>query len=107
MKMILAIVNADDAPSVIKNLTKNNFQVTRLATSGGFLMAVNVTILIGVEPERVEEAIGVIRKYSKSRKQIMPTSTEIGIGMSSTFPLEVSVGGATVFVLDVDQFEKL
>jgi uncharacterized protein YaaQ len=107
MKLVMAIINSDDAHTVIKNLTKAGFQVTRLATTGGFLMVGNVTIIVGVDEEKVDEAIGIIRNYSKSRTQIVPASSVMGMGISTAFPLEVTVGGATVFVMDVEKFEKL
>lgn len=107
MKLIMAIVNHDDTHHVTKNLTHAGFQVTRLATTGGFLMAGNTTILVGVDDDKVDSAISIIREFSHSRKQLIPTTSELGIGFYPTMPIEVTVGGATVFVLDVDRFEKM
>lgn len=107
MKLVMAIVNSDDAQSVIKKLTKAGFQVTRLATTGGFLMVGNVTIIMGVDEGKVDEAIEVIRNHSKCRSQVVPASSVMGMGISTAFPLEVTVGGATVFVMDVEKYEKL
>jgi len=109
MKLVIAIVNHDDANLVTQALAKGGFSSTKLPTTGGFLMAGNVTILIGVEDERVEEVINIIHEHSHSRKQIIPASYPMG--MQSNFCLtpsmEVTVGGATVFVLDVERFERL
>lgn len=107
MKLIMAIVNHDDAHHVIKFLNKGGFQVTKLATTGGFLMSGNVTVICGVEDDKVEECLGVIRECSHSRKQIIPTTSELGLGFYPTMPIEVTVGGATIFVMDVDKFEKV
>lgn len=107
MKLIVAIVNNEDASLVLSELTKGGFSVTKLSTSGGFLRAGNVTFLIGVEEERIKDALSVIEEFSSQRKQMTPiNSTYIGDSML-TVPVEVSVGGATVFVLDVEQFYKL
>ena len=59
MKMILGILNTDDAPVVIQHLNKAGYFVTRLTTSGGFLRAGNATILVGVEVEKVQAVIGL------------------------------------------------
>ena len=67
----------------------------------------NVTILIGVDEDKVQTVIDIISQYSKSRKQIIPTTAEAGISFYPTMPVEVVVGGATVFVLNVERFEKL
>ena len=67
MKMIIAILNADDASTVVQNLMKNGFSVTKLSTTGGFLRAGNVTVLIGVDNSKVQEVIDIISTYSKSR----------------------------------------
>ena len=107
MKLILAIVSSDDSSMVSSALTKNNFSVTKLATTGGFLMSGNTTFLIGTEDENVDKAISVIGEHSKKRKQKIPSSASYGLGMYTSFPVEVTVGGATIFVLDVEQFKKL
>ena len=74
MKLILAIINHDDANTVTQALTKKGFSSTKLATTGGFLMAGNVTILIGVDEEKVQTVIDIIREHSHSRKQMIPTT---------------------------------
>ena len=107
MKLIFAIVSNDDSSKVSKELTKNRFSVTKLATTGGFLMAGNTTFIIGTEDERVDEAIEIIGKHSKKRTQMVPSSASYGVGMYSAFPVEVQVGGATIFVTNVERFEKL
>ena len=106
-KMIIAIINSDDASAVIQNLMKNHYSVTKLASSGGFLRSGNVTILLGVNAEAVQNAIDIITHYSKSRKQIIPSTFEAGAYIDTSLPFQVTVGGATIFVLDVERFEKV
>ena len=107
MKMLLAIINYDDSQSVIAALTKEGLSVTRLATTGGFLKSGNVTVLIGLDESRLDDAFQIIRDHCRKRKQIVPTTTELGMGFFPTMPVQVEVGGATVFVLGVERFEKL
>ncbi len=107
MKMVMAIINADDANTVVSNLTKAGFSSTKLATTGGFLKTGNTTILIGIDDEKLEDVLEIIKKHSHSRKQLVPATSEFGIGMIPTVPVEVSVGGATIFVMDVERFEKI
>jgi len=107
MKMLLAIINYDDSQSVINKMMQSGFSVTKLATTGGFLKAGNVTILAGLEEDRLDEAFSIIREHCRKRKQILPTTTELGMGFYPAMPVQVDVGGATVFVLDVERFEKL
>lgn len=107
MKLIFAIVNNDDSASVAGNLTKEGFQITKLATTGGFLLSGNTTFIIGTEDEKVDKAIEIIDQFSKKRKQMVPSSASYGLGLYASFPVEVTVGGATVFVTDVEQFRKL
>ena len=68
MKLIIAIINHDDAKAVTNALTQNGFSSTKLATTGGFLMAGNVTVLVGVDEEKVQAVIDIIREHSHSRK---------------------------------------
>ncbi len=107
MKLVLAIVSNDDSSIVSSALNKENFQVTRLATTGGFLRAGNTTLIVGVEDERLDRCLEIIGKECKKRTEVVPSSASYDIGRYASFPVEVPVGGATVFVLDVDQFYKL
>ena len=107
MKLIIAIVNRDDASAVTQALTKKGFSSTKLSTTGGFLMAGNVTILIGVDEERVQTVIDIIKEQSHSRKQMIPTTTEMSYGYYPSMPVEVVVGGATIFVVDIERFERV
>ena len=107
MKLILAIVSNDDSTSVSAALNRENYSVTRLATTGGFLRSGNTTIIVGTDDEKVEHAIEIIASESKRRTEIVPSTASYDIGRYASFPVEVQVGGATIFVLDVDQFIKL
>lgn len=107
MKMIMAIVSGDDSSAVSAALTKAKFSVTKLATTGGFLMSGNTTFLIGVNDDQVNDVIETIAKHSKKRKQMIPGNNSFDVGMYSAFPVEVTVGGATVFVMNVERFEKV
>ena len=111
MKLVLAIVQDDDAIDLIEELTDKDYRVTKLATTGGFLKSGNTTLMIGVEEKEVKNLINVIEDVCKRRKEMVPTSTPNTIGTNTgmyvPYPIEVEVGGATIFVLDVDQFYKV
>ena len=107
MKMIMAVVSGDDSNAVSAALTKARFSVTKLATTGGFLMSGNTTFLIGVDDDKVSKVIDIIAKHSKKRKQMVPSAGMVDVGMYSAFPVEVTVGGAIVFVMNVERFEKV
>ena len=70
-------------------------------------MAGNVTILVGVDEEKVQTVIDIIREHSHSRRQMIPSTTEMSYGYYPSMPVEAVVGGATIFVLDVEQFKKV
>lgn len=110
MKLIIAIVQDEDSSRLLSNLMQRGIGVTKLATTGGFLKAGNTTLLIGVDESRLDETIHAIEEVCKSRKQLTAASTTpsgISGGTYAPFPVEVTVGGATLFVLSVDQFMKL
>ncbi len=109
MKLIIAIVQDEDASRLVGKLMDAGYGVTKLATTGGFLRAGNTTLLVGVDDNKFDGAMAVIEKVCKSRKQMAtaPTSMAGVSGAYSPYPIEVMVGGATVFVLSVDQFIKL
>ncbi|NLZ36168.1 MAG: transcriptional regulator [Clostridiales bacterium] len=107
MKLIIAIINNDDANIVNSNLSKNGFFVTKIASTGGFLMNGNSTFLIGVQNEEVDTCIEIIGKYSKKRVQQAPVSMSYTGQPYASFPAEVVVGGATIFVIDVENFQRV
>ena len=107
MKLIIAIVQDEDAARLVSNLMNEGYSVTKLATTGGFLMAGNMTLLIGTEDERVDDCIKVISRCCKQRTEIVPGTASIGVGLETAMPIEVTVGGATIFVTNVERFEKL
>ena len=107
MKLIIAIVQDEDSSRLISNLMNEGFGVTKLATTGGFLRSGNTTLLVGVDDAKFDAAMAVIEKV---RKQIATTPSPISGstgGVYAPYPIEVMVGGATVFVLNVEQFIKM
>ncbi len=108
MKIILAIVNNDDSTIVSSALTQDGFFVTKLSTTGGFLMVGNTTLLIGTEDENVPRVKEILKKHSSTHKQLVPSSASFGKGLKKdSVADEVTVGGATFFVMNVEEFEKL
>ena len=109
MKLVFAIVHSEDGQKVMDELNKSGFSVTKLCSTGGFLKAGNTTLLVGVDEEKVDEVLSIIEKKSKSRKQVVNSSVpSSGMGgMFMSYPVEVVVGGATIFILDVERFEKV
>ncbi len=107
MKMIFAIVNNDDSTVASSALTEAGFSVTRLSTTGGFLMVGNTTLLIGTEDDKCKDAIEILRHHCTTRKRMNSSTASFGAGLKNhSLPEEITVGGATVFVLSVDQMEK-
>lgn len=109
MKLILAIVQSDDAGNLIDALTDRQYRATRIRTMGGFLKEANATILVGVEDHLVDDVLGIIRETCTTRTQYvnpLPPVMEPG-ELYVPYPVEVEVGGATVFVLNVDRWERL
>ena len=106
MKLLLAIVNNDDAHSVVSHLSKEGFFVTKISSTGGFLMSGNSTFLMGIENDQVERAIDIISSHSKKREQTIPLDMNYP-PFVSTATGKVTVGGATVFVLNVEDCRRL
>jgi len=109
MKLIIAIIQDKDAGKLTMELSKNNFRSTKLASTGGFLGGGNTTLLIGVAPEKVEEVMNIVKRTCQSRKQVTTPVIPVGVGGDSYIPIptEVTIGGATLFVMDVESFEKI
>jgi uncharacterized protein YaaQ len=108
MKMIMAIVQNIDADSVIEALVGAGHRVTRVATTGGFFRQGNTTFLTGLDDNQVEPVINILRQYCQTRKRLRPVQPD----PAGPVPViggyvEVEVGGANVFVFDVQRHEQL
>lgn len=109
MKLIIIIVNSDDSRNLLDRLGRRGFSVTVTSSAGGFMHLGNATLFCGVEDEEVEEVLTVVRESCTSRIQYvtpLPPVMEPG-EMHIPTPVEKHVGGATIFVLDVEHFEKV
>lgn len=109
MKLIVAIVQDKDGGRLLSTLVQKGFKATKLASTGGFIREGNTTLIIGVEDEQVDKAIDIIKDICRSREQLVTPLTAMG-GPEGPFfaePIEVQVGGATIFVLNVEQFKRV
>ncbi|MDR3600089.1 MAG: cyclic-di-AMP receptor [Desulfosporosinus sp.] len=109
MKMVIAIVQDKDVSKLLECVIQAGLRATRLASSGGFLRSGNTTLLFGVEEQRLESLLAMIREICYQREEIL-TQAQPVMGPIDTyipFPIEVPVGGATLFVLDVEQFIRV
>ncbi|TDQ34251.1 cyclic-di-AMP receptor [Aureibacillus halotolerans] len=106
MKLIMAVVQDDDSARLMEGLVEAKFRATKLASTGGFLRSGNTTFMIGVDDEKVDKVLHVIRENCQSREQFMSPISPMGGNTDSyvPYPIEVEVGGATVFVLPIEKF---
>lgn len=110
MKMITAIVQNEDANKLISSLRESGISCTKLSSTGGFLSSGNTTLLSGVDDDKVEDVIEIIKNICRTKKKVtaaIPPSSFSSVGGYLPHTIEVTVGGAVVFVTPVDRFEKI
>ena len=108
MKLLVTVVNGDDTYSLIDALSDAEYRATVISTTGGFLRQGNSTLLIGVDDERLTDVLRIIEDTCHSRTMYLnafPTPARPMEALASV-PVQVQVGGAVVFALDVERFEK-
>ena len=109
MKLLIAVVQRQDEGGLIRALTHHRVGVTRIGSQGGFLREGNVTLFIVIDESRVDEVLQLVRTHCYTRTKFvapLPPIAESGEFYPST-PVEVQVGGASVFVVNVDQQARL
>lgn len=94
MKLVIAIIQDDYISKVLKSLMAEKIRTTKLSSTGGFLKSGNTTLLIGVENDKLDNIVEMIRKQCKS--------TKVKDGDS-----EITVGGANLFIMDIDQYIRI
>ncbi|MGR3741380.1 cyclic-di-AMP receptor [Companilactobacillus sp. DQM5] len=106
MKMIIAIVQDKDSAELGDALMNANVRTTKLASTGGFLRSGNTTFMIGAEDEKIDEILDIIKSTSHTRQQFMTPPISMAADATMQTPVEVQVGGATVFILPVEGFHR-
>jgi len=107
-KLIIIIAAADDADRLLERITAAGHPATKISSTGGFLRRGNATILSGVDAGAVDEVLAMVHAECEAREEYVPVNTLPFPGsLPPSQPLQVRVGGAIVFVLDVQQFEKI
>jgi uncharacterized protein YaaQ len=110
MKMILAIVQDEDAASLREKLMAEGLRATKLSSTGGFLRSGNSTFLMGVEDDQVTGVVNIIRSTCRTRTvpvSTLPYALESPAGALMVQPIEVEVGGAHIFVWSIEGYARL
>jgi len=106
MQAMIAIVQSEDADAAVSKLkTLNLPNVTLIATSGGFLRQGNTALSILVNETQVEAVMETLRVTCQRRTSYVPAQLEVA-QLASAFPVEVQIGGATVFMTDIERYEQ-
>ncbi|MDY3052421.1 MAG: cyclic-di-AMP receptor [Ndongobacter sp.] len=104
MKLLICIVQDNDVNPLMDEFVDHGYRVTKLSSTGGFLRSGNTTLLLGLEEALVEEALEVIDRTCKRRKTMTTMmNPQLDGGVYQGLPIEIEIGGATVFQLDVDR----
>ena len=108
LKLVVIIASDADADRLMRKLVEPGYPATKVSSTGGFLRRGSATILSGVEAAEVDDVLAMVRKECHARAEYVPVQTLPFFGEAATLtePVEVRVGGAIVFVLAVERFEK-
>ncbi len=108
LKLVVIIASDSDADKLMKKLIEQGYPATKIGSTGGFLHKGSATILSGVESAEVDGIVSMVRLECHARAEYVPVQTLPFFGEGSVLqePIEVRVGGAIVFVLNVERFEK-
>ena len=109
-KMILAVIQGDDYADTVDDLNRKGFFATMLSSTGGFLKKRSVTLMIGVEESQVQAVIDILKQCAGRRQQMTYSNMTMSAGAPTPampmMPVQMSVGGVVVFVLDLDDIQK-
>ncbi len=109
MKLLIAVINRRDDRHLRDALIEGGFRFTEVSSTGGFLREGNVTMLIGVEEADLERILSLIREHCHAREEVVnvaPPDTRLYAAPIGE-PMTVQVGGAQVFILDVERVVRI
>lgn len=108
MKLIIAVIQNEDEDALVQEFEGHSIGATRIGSSGGFLRASNVTLMMAVQDAQVEEVMGFLKKHCKRRtRHLYPLLPNLEARERFLGTVPVEVGGAIVFVLPVERMEKI
>ena len=109
MKAVIAVVQGEDTSKVSSALRRSGVRFTTIDSTGGFLRERNATFLIGISDDQLDAVLGLIAQNSQTRTEYV-SSYPSAFDPAEFYmprPIEVQVGGAAVWVLDVEHYEQL
>jgi uncharacterized protein YaaQ len=106
-QLFFVIVSSDQTGELTDKLVKNRFYFTRIDSSGGFLEQATVSLLVGINHERSEHLLQLIRTCCHTRRMYIPARVEPPMIQSQPVMIEAEVGGATIFTFDVELFAQI
>ncbi len=109
-KLILAIIQGDDYADTVDELNQKGFFATILSSTGGFLKKKSVTVMIGVEEEKVQTVLDILKQCAGRRQQLTYSDVSMSTGVHGPqipmVPVPVNVGGVVVFIMDLNDLQK-
>ena len=106
-KLLIVITSDADADTLIQKLVKRGYPATKVSSTGGFLRRGSATLFSGVDAEDVDGVLAVIREQCEARTEFLPAQAlPFPESIYPAEPVEVRTGGAIVFVVPVERFEK-
>ena len=109
MKLIFAVVQGKDAEGLREGLLKSGYRTTQINSAGGFLRESNATFLVGVDDRDVPDVLRIVKQNCYTRTQyvnpLLPIMEPGEFYMPN--PIEVQVGGATIFICHVTRHERV
>ncbi|MBI3962466.1 MAG: cyclic-di-AMP receptor [Deinococcus sp.] len=109
MKLLVVVVQDQDAPGLLNALAEQKIIATKLASTGGFLSEGNTTLLIGIDQTLIPKVKEIISQRCHTRERVITPGLPATEHLEGyvPHPIEVPVGGAVVFVLSTEEFVKL
>lgn len=105
-KLLIAVVHSQDAAQLVEALRGAELRVTEVLSRGGFLQARNAMLYIGVDDDQVAAAMQLIEENCSSRTENVPAEP-LGGFETNWLPTEVTHGGATVFVVPLEEIRRI
>jgi len=106
-QLVIATTASMQAGPLTERLVRDGFYVTQVNSSGGLLYEATVSLLIGLDKRRLARVLTHIRECCPTRRRFVPTYIEPPVFEAQSMMIEADVGGAKVYVLDVEYFERL
>jgi uncharacterized protein YaaQ len=106
-RLMILTITGSQADPLMKHLNRDGVQFTVINSTGEMMQESALCLMIGFSHERLDALLDVVRTECHTYRKFIPTQSLLPGELSGLPMVEAELGGARVYMLNVERFEQL